>query len=69
FTKNSYEQSSIVPTHSTIWYHTESWLSLGLSYIALFFGLLGIISDKKGSRWKLSDFIKIEIVEDQQNEC
>jgi hypothetical protein len=70
YPENSHEQSSIVTTHSTIWYHKEYWItSLGLSYVALVFGLLGLINDKKRSGWKMSDFIKIEIVEeDQQND-
>ena len=63
--QNDIEPASI--EYSTIWFHTQYWLiSLVLTYAALIFGVLGIIRDNMKSGWKLSNFIKIEIVDDEQ---
>ena len=49
--------------YSGIWYRFEGWsISLILSSVAVVVGLFGLGLDIKDSGWKLSDFIKIEIV-------
>lgn len=55
--------------YSWIWYRIEYWsVSLVMSFIGLIFGLYGFGIDLKDSGWKLSDIIKIEIVEIEDEE-
>lgn len=50
--------------YSGIWYRFDYWsVSLVMSFLGTVFGLYGLAVDIKESAWKLSDFIKIEIVE------
>ena len=50
--------------YSAIWYHFDYWsVSLVVSFVGACFGIFGLIFDIKESGWKLSDFVKIEIVE------
>jgi len=57
-------------SYSGIWYHFEYWSSsLVLSVVAAVFGLFGLGVDIRESGWRLSDFIKIEITwEDDEND-
>ncbi len=49
--------------YSWIWYHYEQWIiSLILVLIGVGFFIFGVIKEKRPG-WKLSDFIKIEIIE------
>lgn len=51
--------------YSWIWYHQSQWIiSLVLNLVALGLFLLGLLSDIK-SDWSLSKFIKIEIIESE----
>ena len=51
--------------YSWIWYHPEQWIiSLTLNIAAVATFMYGIIKEKN---WKLSDFIKIEIVETEED--
>ena len=53
--------------YSWIWYHPEQWvisLTLNIAAVAVF--ISGIIKEKRPD-WKLSNFIKIEIVETKQD--
>lgn len=53
--------------YSWIWYHFEHWgICLVLTYSSLVFFLHGLILDLRESGWKLSNYIKIEIVEDEE---
>ena len=55
--------------YSAIWYHFDYWsVSLVVSFVGAFFGIFGLIFDIKESGWKLSDFIKIEIIEIDEEE-
>lgn len=50
--------------YSWIWYRFDYWsVSLVISLVGVFFGLFGLVVDIKESGWKLSDYIRIEIVE------
>ena len=62
------ESSSII--YSGIWYHFEHWsISVVLSFVAAVFGVFGLVLDIRESGWKFSDFIKIEIIEtDDEND-
>ena len=54
--------------YSWIWYHFENWIiSLTLSLAAVAVFIWGIIAEIRRLGWKLSDFIKIEIVEEEEN--
>jgi hypothetical protein len=57
-------------SYSGIWYHFEHWsVSLVLSVVAAVFGLFGLGVDIRESGWKLSDFIKIEVTwEDDEDD-
>ena len=57
-------------SYSGIWYHFEHWSSsLVLSFVAAVFGLFGLGVEIRESGWRLSDFIKIEITwEDDEND-
>jgi hypothetical protein len=55
--------------YSGIWYHFEHWsVSLVLSVVAAVFGLFGLGVDIRESGWKLSDFIKIEVTWEDEEE-
>jgi hypothetical protein len=61
------EIESSLSEYSNIWYNFEYWFnSLVFSLLALVFGLIGLGKDTRNSGWKLSDFIKIEIIEDEE---
>ena len=61
-------ESSLI-VYSGIWYHFEHWsISLVLSFVAAVFGLFGLGVDVRESGWKLSDFIKIEIIDDDESD-
>ena len=54
--------------YSWIWYHFEHWgISLVLNLLALGFFLYGWFLDFRESGWKLSNHIKVEIIEDEEN--
>jgi hypothetical protein len=54
--------------YSWIWYHSESWMiSLVLIVAALAAFVWGMIAEIRQTGWKLSDYIKIEIVEEEEN--
>ena len=53
--------------YSWIWYHPEQWLiSLVISLISLVACVDGLLVDLKESGWSLSNFIKIEEVETEE---
>ena len=53
--------------YSWIWYHPEQWLiSLIISLISISLFGYGFLVDLKKSKWSISDFIKIEIIEDEK---
>lgn len=55
--------------YSGIWYHFEQWsLSLVCSSVAAVFGLFGLGIDIKNSGWKISDFIQIEIIREEDED-
>ena len=59
-----------VPTvgYSWIWYHPEHWIiCLVLNLIALGLFLHGFFLDLRESGWKLSDHVKVEVIEDEEN--
>lgn len=61
-------ESSLI-VYSGIWYHFEHWsISLVLSFIAAVFCGFGLVVDIRKSGWKLSDFIKIEIIDDDESD-
>lgn len=62
-------ESSLI-VYSGVGYHFEHWsISLVLSFVAAVFGLFGLGVEIRESGWKLSDFIKIEIIEmDDEND-
>ena len=52
--------------YSWIWHHFEQWtISLILNIIGVIFFIVGSIKEKRPD-WKLSDFIKIKIVEPEE---
>ena len=55
--------------YSWIWYYFGQWsISLFFSLSAAIFGLFGLILEIKKSGLKISDFIKLEIIlEDEEN--
>jgi hypothetical protein len=54
---------------SAIWYRFEYWsVSLVLSFVGAFFGLYGLGLDISDSGWKFSDFIKIEVVNEDEDD-
>ena len=60
----AYKHESSLIVYSGIWYHFEHWsISLVLSFVAAVFGLFGLGAEFRESGWKLSDYIKIEIIE------
>ena len=61
-------ESSLI-VYSGVWYHLEHWsISLVLSFVAAVLGMFGLGIDIRESGWKLSDFIKIEIVWEDDEE-
>lgn len=53
--------------YSWIWYHFEHWvICLVLSLIATGLFIHGLFLDLQQSNWKLSNYIKIEIIEDEE---
>ena len=55
--------------YSAIWYRFDYWsVSLVLSFVGAVFGLYGLGLDIKDSGWKFSDFINIEIVNEDEND-
>jgi len=55
--------------YSWIWYHFEHWgICLGLNIAALGLFIYGGLDGLRKSDWKLSDHIKIEVVEDEEPE-
>ena len=61
-------ESSLI-FYSGIWYHFEHWsISLVLSFIAAVFGGFGLVVDIRKSGWKLSDIIRIEIIDDYESD-
>jgi hypothetical protein len=54
---------------SGIWYRFDYWsTSLVLSFVGAVFGLYGLGLDIKDSGWKFSDFIRIEIEDEDEND-
>ena len=55
--------------YSWIWYHPEQWLiSLIISLVSVTVFVYGLLVDLKKSRWSISDFIRIEIVEEENQD-
>jgi hypothetical protein len=55
--------------YSWIWYHLESWvISLVIDLGALVMLVYGLVLDIVDSNWKLSDYVKIEIAEEDEEE-
>lgn len=55
--------------YSWIWYHPEQWLiSLIISLVSVTVFVYGFLVDLKKSRWSISDFIRIEIVEEENQD-
>jgi len=53
--------------YSWIWYHFEHWgTCLGLNLVATGMFFYGLILDIRESNWKLSNYIKIEITENEE---
>ena len=53
----------------SIWLHPEQWsISLVFSLVAAVFGGFGLVVDIRKSGWKLSDFIRIEIIDDDESD-
>ena len=54
--------------YTWIWYHPEQWtFSLTIGLFGLAFFVYGIIAEIRESGWKLSDNIKIEILETEED--
>lgn len=54
--------------YSWIWYHPEQWIfSLILDLAALAVFVHGLIKDIRDSSWRISDYIKIQIVEETED--
>lgn len=65
----AYKHESSMIVYSGIWYHFEHWsISLVLSFAAAVFGAFGLGNDIRESGWKLSDIIKIEIIDDDEDD-
>ena len=55
--------------YTWIWYHFGQWsISLIFSLSAAIFGLYGLILEIKKSDLKIFDFIKIEIISEEESE-
>ena len=55
--------------YSWIWYRFDYWsVSIVMSFMGLIFGLYGLGIDIKESGLRFSDFIKIEIIEIENEE-
>ncbi|MBT8171927.1 hypothetical protein KJN74_03560 [Candidatus Bathyarchaeota archaeon] len=53
--------------YSWIWYHPEQWLiCLIISLFSAVVFVYGLLVDLKKSRWSIRDFIKIEIVNEEE---
>jgi hypothetical protein len=53
--------------YSWIWYHPEHWvICYGLNFLALVFFLYGLVLDFRESSFKLSNHLKVEIIEDEE---
>ena len=55
--------------YSGIWYHFEQWgICVILNFVALVLFIYGGLDDLRKSSWKLSDHVKIEVIEEEESE-